>query len=305
MGRAVSRLDRIVSVWRLMDAARIGDEPVAKWLDLKNGDLSVCASPIGVGLYLFEQVWSKVAASIHLSATLRTVGGFTPYLRESGLARVGEVEALAVASPYDYEAQASLLVPRDAPSAKDAKAHTGYLVRHIPQMLETLEEGRGGLILFASWAQLAEVAGAMPQWVKDRMLSQETMSRAEILRQHEAAITQGRKSFIFGTAAFEEGVDLRGAACELVYICKLPFMSPSDPVSEALEEHLNDCGRDHFAEVVMPRAFRRLAQGVGRLIRSETDTGRVVVADTRLTQTRFGRSMLKALPAFRLETAMP
>jgi ATP-dependent DNA helicase DinG len=304
VGRSQGRINRIVGVWNLMATATIDNAPVAKWIELNEGDLKVCASPVGVGLYLMDSLWSKVAASVHLSATICTVGGFGPYMEESGLSRVGDVETLSVESPFDFERQACLVIPKNVADAKDSKAHTKYLIEAIPEYTATLNEGEGALMLFSSWGQLKEVCAAMPQWIKDRMLSQESMSRTEVLARHDACIKAGRSSFIFATAAYEEGVDLRGNACKLVVIAKLPFSVPTDPVSQTQKEHMESQGRSHFNEVVIPQACRRLAQGMGRLLRSETDSGHIVLADGRLTGTRYGREILATLPPYRLATAI-
>jgi ATP-dependent DNA helicase DinG len=305
VGRAQGRMERILGVWRLMTTSSIDETPVAKWIELEDGDLRVCASPLGVGLYLYESLWLKVAASIHVSATIYTVGGFSPYLQESGLARVGDVPTLGVQSPFDYANQACLIVPKNAADAKNSVVHTQYLIESIPQNIASLvKDGEGALILFSSWAQLREVSAAMPDWVKGRMLSQENMGRSEILSQHAAAIQNGLSSYVFGVASFEEGIDLRGKACVLVFIAKIPFSVPTDPVSMTQKEHLESQGRSHFDEIVMPHACRRLAQGMGRLIRSETDRGHIVLADGRLTNTRYGRAILATLPAYQLRSTI-
>jgi ATP-dependent DNA helicase DinG len=302
-GRILGRMQSISRVWTLMDSPGATSEPVAKWVEFDGDDLRVCVSPVGVGSYLYDALWSKLAGSAHLSATLCTIG-FAPYLRESGLNLVGDVPTLSVASSYAYSTQACLVIPDAAPCSKDVNAHTAFLIENIRSEMARVEKGAGGLVLFSSWEQLRTVAAAMPSDVRSTILCQGDMSRKKLLRQHEALISQNVSSFIFGTsAAMEEGIDLPGRRCELVYMAKLPFTPPTDPVSEALREHLTSMGKDHFREVVMPKALRRLTQGTGRLLRSETDGGRIVVADRRLITTRYGRQMLRALPPYAMASA--
>jgi ATP-dependent DNA helicase DinG len=211
---------------------------------------------------------------------------------------------LAVQSPFDLPQQACLVVPKNVADAKDIKAHTAYLIDSIPEYLCTLMQGEGALVLFSSWSQLRDVRAAMPEWVQNSVLSQEFMGRSQLLAQHEKTIASGKCSFIFGLSSYEEGVDLRGNSCKLVILAKIPFSVPTDPVSQTQKEHLESQGRSHFDEIVVPHACRRLAQGMGRLIRSETDSGHIVLADGRLTGTRYGRAMLASLPPYRLATAI-
>lgn len=305
VGRALGRIERIAQVWRLMATDLIDGAPVAKWLELSGHDLRVCVSPVSVGQYLFDVLWSKVSASVHLSATVCTTGGFAPYLKACGLDRIGDVPTMFVPSPYDYASQATLVVPRNAVNPKNAQAHTEYVINLIPEAIgQYVKQGEGALFLFTSWTQLRQVLEAMPQWVKDAALTQDTLSRTEILAHHEAAIIAGRQSFIFATASFEEGVDLRGKLASLVFISKLPLSSPADPVALTLREYMDTIGLSHFSEVVIPACCRRLAQGTGRLIRSESDTGHIIVADPRLTATSFGKAILKTLPPYRLASQL-
>jgi len=303
VGQAAGRIARIVGVWKLMtegpDAEGV---PVAKWVEVsgESREIRVCASPVGVGEYLHEAIWSKVAAAIHLSGTLTTVGGMKPYLRESGLDRTEDVRTLSVDSPFDYASQATLIVPSDVCSPKDAAGHTKWLIERIPALIERIPAGHGALVLFTSFGQLREVADPMPEWVKDMLLAQDKLTKREVLARHGEAIAQGRKSVIFGTSSYEEGVDLPGNLCSLVVLAKLQFAVPNDPVAEELRDHLESKGLSHFAEVAVPDACRRLAQSTGRLIRTESDSGFVVVADPRLTGTEYGRKMLASLPAYTL-----
>ncbi|HJV95716.1 MAG TPA: helicase C-terminal domain-containing protein, partial [Albitalea sp.] len=304
VGAAVGRIECIVAVWRLMTERHCGGEPVAKWIELSGGeerDIRVCASPIGVGEYLHEALWSKVAASIHTSATLTTVGGFDMHLQDTGLGRVPGVRTLEVASPFDYAAQASLVVPRNVRNPKDVRGHTEDLIALITDGMTRLGEGKGALCLFSSWKQLEAVAAGVPDWIAERVLKQGTVSKRELIRQHTEAVRAGRASILFGTASLEEGVDLRGDLCALVVVAKLQFAVPTDPVSEARREHFETTQRDYFQEVEVPEACRRLAQSAGRLLRSETDRGSIIVADPRLAGTEYGRRMIAALPPYRLD----
>jgi len=304
VGQASGRIDRIVTVWKLMTAGPGADGPTAKWIEVsgESRDIRVCASPIGVGEYLHEALWTKVAASIHLSGTLATVGGLDPYLRQSGLALTPGVRTLCVDSPFNHQEQGTLIVPRNVSNPKNAAEHTQWLIDHLPGMIRRHGAGEGALVLFTSFSQLRSVADAMPESVKEILLAQDRLGKRELLARHTQAISEGRKSVIFGSSSYEEGVDLPGNLCTLVVVAKLQFSVPNDPVSEELREHLESQGLSHFQEVSVPDACRRLAQSTGRLIRTESDSGCVVVADPRLTGTAYGRQMVKSLPPYRFST---
>ncbi|MGB0226063.1 MAG: helicase C-terminal domain-containing protein, partial [Litorivicinaceae bacterium] len=109
---------------------------------------------------------------------------------------------------------------------------------------------------------------------------------------------EGRMSIIFGLQSMAEGLDLPGDLANEVVITRLPFQPPDDPREATLAEYLKSQGRDPFNELSLPAATIRLRQAVGRLIRSETDTGQVTMLDRRLVNTRWGQSLLKELPAF-------
>lgn len=309
VGRACARVEQIASVWRLMTEVSNEDGPIAKWVEIAAGadgvrEMRVCASPVGVGAYLHEALWSKVASAIHLSATLTTVGGMGPYLRESGLDRTPGVRTVAVESPFDYASQGKLIVPNGVANPKDAEKHTEWLTQHMPALIERNGAGEGILVLFTSFKQMGAVADGLPEWARALVLRQDHLSRREILERHTDAIKAGRKSVIFASASFEEGVDLRGNLCTMVIVAKLQFKVPNDPVSEELKEFMESQGRSFFMEVAVPEACRRLAQSSGRLIRTESDRGCVVVADPRLPGTQYGRAMLAALPPYEFSRMM-
>ena len=130
------------------------------------------------------------------------------------------------------------------------------------------------------------------------VLVQGHMSRSRLLGGHTARVESGRPSLIFGMQSFGEGLDLPGPLCETVFIAKLPFASPSDPVEEARSEWLKREGRDPFTELVVPATGIRLLQWTGRAIRTEDDQARVVCYDKRLLTMAFGRRMLQGLPPY-------
>ena len=126
-------------------------------------------------------------------------------------------------------------------------------------------------------------------------------SKHEILRRHREAMDAAPGSVIFGLASFAEGVDLPGRYCTHVLIAKIPFAVPDSPLEAALSEWVEDQGRNAFMEIAVPDAALRLVQACGRLLRTETDTGRITICDRRLVTRRYGKALLETLPPFRLD----
>jgi ATP-dependent DNA helicase DinG len=160
------------------------------------------------------------------------------------------------------------------------------------------EVEHGALVLFTSRAQMKAAVDVLDAELLSVVLVQGQLSRARLLGTHTARVEAGQPSVIFGMQSFGEGLDLPGRLCETVFITKLPFASPSDPVEEARSEWLKREGRDPFSELVVPATGIRLLQWTGRAIRTEDDQARVVCYDKRLLSTAYGRRMLKGLPPY-------
>jgi ATP-dependent DNA helicase DinG len=133
----------------------------------------------------------------------------------------------------------------------------------------------------------------------ERVLVQGTQSRSRLLASHTARVEAGEPSVLFGLQSFGEGLDLPGLLCETVFITKLPFAPPSEPVDEARAEWLRSVGRDPFNELVIPATGVKLLQWTGRAIRTEQDQAQVVCYDKRLALQAYGRRMLAGLPPYR------
>ncbi|WP_157991521.1 ATP-dependent DNA helicase DinG [Caldimonas tepidiphila] len=274
--------------------------PPAKWFeftaDQGNVRADAKACPIFAGGLLQRQLWSRLRAAVVTSATLRSLGRFDFFLRESGLASLPGARSAAVASPFDYASQGRFVVVATEASPKNPAEHNRECARLIAQDLAQVE--RGALVLCSSWAQLRAIVEAQPAAVTSDLLVQGSAPRDELLKRHRAAVKAGRRSVLVGLQSFGEGLDLPGELCEWVLMPKVPFSSPSDPVSEARTEWLEAKGRNSFLEVVVPATGVTLNQWAGRGIRSERDRATIVCYDPRLATTTFGRQLLGGLPAF-------
>jgi ATP-dependent DNA helicase DinG len=305
LGGIAPRLGSLVSTANLL--LEHGEQPLAKWLqaESENGYLTMTAHacPIVPGDLLRQFLWSQVRGAVVTSASLTSCGSFDYFLKEAGLSNKDYVFALEVASPFDYAKQGSLTVVQTEADPKNADAYTAEMVRALMNDIENVK--RGALVLFTSRAQMRAASDAVPGHLMDMVLVQGTQSRTRLLAAHAERVESGLPSVLFGLQSFGEGLDLPGALCETVFIAKLPFAPPSDPVDEARAEWLRSVGRDPFNELVIPATGIKLLQWTGRAIRTESDRARVICYDKRLTQTSYGKRMLAGLPAYRLDTRTP
>lgn len=302
LGGLAPRLGSLVATSNLL--LEHGEQPLAKWLQAESESsfltMTAHACPIVPGDLLRQFLWSQVRGAIVTSASLTSCGGFDYFLKEAGLSNKPYVTALEVASPFNYSTQGSLTVVHTRAEPKQADAYTAEMVAALMDDIEQVK--RGALVLFTSRAQMRAATEALPGHLMDMVLVQGTQSRARLLAAHAERVESGMPSVLFGLQSFGEGLDLPGALCETVFIAKLPFAPPSDPVDEARAEWLKSVGRDPFNELVIPATGVKLLQWTGRAIRTEEDRAQVICYDKRLTQTSYGKRMLAGLPAYKLGT---
>lgn len=284
-----------------------GQPPLAKWLEagIQHGlvTLTAHACPLQPGSLLRHQLWSKVRAAVVTSASLVTCGGFDHFLNESGLAFDDAVVAREVQSPFDHARQGRLVVVQTQADPKDVEGYSREMLDALMDDLASVQ--RGALVLFTSKALMRRAQELLERGLhrelRDKVLAQGEASRTQLLRQHAERVQAGGASILFGLQSFGEGLDLPGELCEWVFITKLPFASPSDPVGQARADWLKAQGRDPFSELVVPATGARLLQWTGRALRSETDEAVVVCYDARLLRQSYGRRMLKGLPPYKLQ----
>ncbi|QHE78523.1 ATP-dependent DNA helicase DinG [Hydrogenophaga sp. PBL-H3] len=290
-----------------MQSTTDGQPPLAKWLEagIHHGlvTLTAHACPLQPGSLLRNHLWNKVRAAVVTSASLMTCGNFDHFLHESGLAYDDAVATREVQSPFDHASQGRLVVVQTVADPKDVE---GYTREMLASLMEDLREvKRGALVLFTSRAQMRQAQGLLERGehgaLRERVLVQGEASRTVLLRRHAERVAEGEASILFGLQSFGEGLDLPGELCEWVFITKLPFASPSDPVGQARADWLKAQGRDPFSELVVPATGARLLQWTGRALRSETDEAVVVCYDARLLRQSYGRRMLQGLPPYRLQ----
>lgn len=298
LGQLAPKLGSVVSTASLM--LEHGPQPLAKWLksDTSSGlvYLTAHACPIVPGDLLRQYLWSQVRGAVVTSASLTSCGSFDYFLQEAGLVNKPYVSTLAVDSPFNYTTQGRLIVVETDADPKNAEAYTREMVGELMNDLSQIE--RGALALFTSRVQMKAAVEALSPALQQVVLVQGQMARARLLATHQARVEAGLPSVIFGLQSFGEGLDLPGKLCETVFIAKLPFSPPSDPVEEARSEWLKSVGRDPFSELVVPATGIKLLQWTGRAIRTEEDHATVICYDRRLLRLAFGRRMLQGLPPY-------
>jgi ATP-dependent DNA helicase DinG len=212
------------------------------------------------------------------------------------VSRLGATGArtLALGSPFDYQKQATLYIESGLPEPNDARR---FLPAACERILHYLKQTTGGaFVLFTSYSSLLEAAGrlrdALAELGYPLLVQGEGIGRKLLLEQFRAT----PNAVLFGTASFWQGIDVRGDALRNVIIVKLPFSVPDEPVIEARLEAITRAGGNPFMQYSVPEAIMRLKQGFGRLIRSKSDRGIVVILDSRIKTKRYGRMFLQSLP---------
>lgn len=304
VGFTYVRLAHFAEAAKLFATPCRDEAPLAKWVsaeDGRSGSYRLNVSPILAGPILNQLVWSQCSAAVLTSATLTTLGDFSFFMRNVGLDHLPHALATSVSSPFDYPAQGEIVVPRMKADPGKPDEHTAEINTLLPSYLENV--AAGALLLFASRKQMKAVYDALPSSLRCDVLMQGDRSRSDLIALHIERIQGGGRSIIFGLASFGEGLDLPGQLCEHVLIAKIPFSPPDSPIEEAQAEWIEAHGGNPFAEITLPKAGLTLIQWAGRLIRTETDSGRVVLFDTRIRTKRYGSQLLSGLPPFRRAAA--
>lgn len=277
----------------IIEFLRQESEDHVYWLE-KSGKagqyLSMNAAPVDLAAHLRRMLFRPGSSCIVTSATLSVGRPDLAYFRE----RVGalEVPAKQIGSPFDYERQMKLYIPREMPDPRE-KTFDAALEKWIRHFLE-LSDGRA-FVLFTSFRTLQSLADRMRNWIEKKgwhFLAQGGgVPRHQMLQEFKE-----QDSVLFGTDSFWTGVDVPGERLSNVIITRLPFAVPDHPLIEARLEEIEQRGGDAFSEYSLPEAILKLRQGVGRLIRTTQDKGIVAILDNRVLSKPYGKSFLRALP---------
>ncbi len=268
--------------------------------DAKNPSSTLCYAPVDVSEQLNRMLYEAIPSIVFTSATLALRGSFKFFFGQSGLSLVPpeKISAEIVDSPFDYESQTRLMVGSFLPEHKD-RFFINQALGCVDQLLESTDVGT--MILFTSYRDLNSVYDHIsdnlyrrkrPFFAQGKGASRSSM--LEEFKRHKNAV-------LLGTNSFWEGVDIQGESLSLLILFKLPFLVPSEPLVEALIDKLDREQKDSFMHLMLPNALLKLRQGFGRLIRSKSDRGIVLIMDSRVSNKKYGQYFKQVLPAKCLE----
>jgi ATP-dependent DNA helicase DinG len=289
LARLAERADAIAAL-----AARFVAAPApgqVRWVDLSPQQARLVESPLDIRDMLTEQRRVAPRAWVFTSATLGADERLTWFTRTTGLE---DATCLRVGSPFDYPSQARLWVPPRCPLPNEP-GHPAAVGRLAARCAHRL--GGRTFVLTTTLRVLPLIAEAVEAWQARhggslQVLVQGSEPRRALLQR----FGHGEGKLLLGSHSFWEGIDMPGDALQCVLIDKLPFPPPNDPLVEARVRQLEAAGQSPFDDYFVAEAAVALKQGAGRLIRTETDRGLLVVCDPRLLRMRYGARLLAALP---------
>ncbi|PLR99718.1 ATP-dependent DNA helicase DinG [Bacillus sp. T33-2] len=257
---------------------------------------TVYAQPVSVSGYLREQFFSMKKSVVITSATLSVKNSFDFIKRDLGIDGL-PCMINQIASPFSYEKQVQLIVPKDLPEIKAVKDDE-YIAAITEQIISVAEATKGRmLILFTSHDMLKKTYELIKEsgLLEDFALIAQGISggsRTRLTRNFQ----RFEKAILFGTSSFWEGVDIPGEDLSCLIIVRLPFSPPDEPLTEAKCEQIRKAGGNPFSDHALPEAVLRFKQGFGRLVRTSTDRGIIIVFDRRLLTSSYGKAFLDSVP---------
>ncbi|MBL9206426.1 MAG: ATP-dependent DNA helicase [Opitutaceae bacterium] len=256
------------------------------------------SAPIDIAPALRDHLFGCGTSVICTSATLAIGGEMAAFARRVG---ADSAPAVAVASPFDYEANMRVYVASDVPlpSPQEARLALDALIDYV--RFCTLKVEGGTLVLFTSYTDMRAVAQALESdfLAAERpfLMQGEALSRTELSKE----MRRLGNAVLFGTESFWTGVDIPGDALAQVIVTRLPFDPPTHPVLEARSDAVREAGGNPFAEITLPEALIKFRQGIGRLIRSTSDRGLITLLDSRVLAKTYGKLFLDSIPQPRFE----
>ncbi|NNL00385.1 MAG: ATP-dependent DNA helicase [Xanthomonadales bacterium] len=287
MDACLQRLAEIQAQFDHLDKPAPDSE--VRWFERRGRGVAIHTTPLDISS-LFSGFCEQLdAAWVFTSATLSVNGGFDHFVRQLGLQ---DADTLNLDSPFDYENNALMWLPKDLPEPREY----AFVPALLEQVRPVLEASKGrAFMLFTSHRALKQAAELLSDTIDHPLFVQGEMPRSMLLE----AFRNSGDGILLGSASFWGGVDVMGEALSLVIIDKLPFAPPNDPVMVARSNQLRQHGGNPFMELFLPQAVIALKQGAGRLIRDVNDRGVLVICDRRLNTKGYGSVFLESLPPMR------
>ncbi len=291
---------------------KMADDGYVYWMEAgayaKSKSLQLISVPTDVSAQLQEHFFENKDSIIMTSATLSVGKSFQYSADQLGL-RIpekedeGKLRTVQLPSPFDYRNQALVCIPRDFPGIKGPSGDTLFVQALIASLFEVALSTNGRmLVLFTSNRMLKQTYNGLKEQLKPHgitVLGQgvDSGNRSKLTR-----MFQDQKSCVLlGTSSFWEGVDIPGNALSCLAIVRLPFQPPTHPLVEAKCENIKKKNLNPFMKFSVPQAVIRFKQGFGRLVRRATDKGIVIIYDTRVIDTQYGKYFLYSLPGPKIE----
>lgn len=267
----------------------VADPNAVYWVEADNKSMrvSINSELIDVSEVMANSVYSQPWVNVLTSATLAVGKSFSFTAQRIGFAG----KTMLIGSPFDYQQNALAYVAHDLV----APQHPSWEERMTARVAELIKASRGrALVLFTSYATLNRTVGSLEEEVSKNhtVLVQGRSPRNALLEEFRFDTS----SVLFATQSFWEGVDVPGEALVLVVITRLPFEVPDDPRAEAILESYRSQGREPFTEYQLPLSALRFRQGIGRLIRRDSDYGVIAVLDSRIVKKAYGKLFMDSLP---------
>ncbi len=263
--------------------------------------------PVDVSEKLRQYFFDVKESVVMTSATLTVQKSFE-YAKEqlglTGYEEQGRLLSVQLPSPFNYREQALVVIPRNFPALRGSSVGSEYVVKLAASLADAAIETRGRmLVLFTSYRMLKQVYEVLKDLLAAEgitVLGQgiDSSNRTKLTRRFR----QSPEAVLLGTSSFWEGVDIPGEALICLAIVRLPFQPPNHPLAEAKAEKLQRMKQNSFMKLSIPQAVIRFKQGFGRLVRSSQDKGIVIIYDTRVIETYYGKHFLYSLPGPKIET---
>ena len=256
----------------------------------------ISSAPLNIDKKFNELLYQNTDTIIWTSATIAIRDKFKYFADRMGLSLLekGFVRELVVESPFNYKKQSKVIIASMLPSPKD-RYFSSQSIKMLKNVIDIVQKGT--MVLFTSYKELNKAYKALSEelYQKDILLLAQGkgMSRSAMIKEFKKT----EKAVLLGTSSFWEGVDIPGESLSMLILQKIPFLVPSEPITESYLEKLKTEGKNSFMHYMLPNALLRYKQGFGRLIRHKTDRGLVLVLDNRVVKKRYGHYFKDIVPS--------